>query len=413
MSIAAGAAATRAQTLSILTGASVMLSLSMGMRQSLGLFLNPVTRDLGISAADFTFALAVQNIVWGVTQPFVGALADRYGCRLVALAGTLVYAAGLALTMLARGPLDLTLGAGLLIGLALSCTTASIAMTVSARSVSPAARSLVLGIVSGAGSIGTFVAAPLAQELIASDGWQIAMAAYIGLAAVMLPAAFLAGGADRLPQPAAADGAATTAGALREAFGHGGYLIMSAAYFVCGLQLVFITNHLPNYLAICGLDPMLGAQTLALIGVFNVAGSYLFGWLGGRYPKHLLLGLIYILRSLIITAYFLVPVSYASTLLFGAAMGMLWLGVVPLVNGLVAQIFGLRFMTMLTGIAFFSHQIGSFFGAWGGGLIYDALGSYDLAWKFAVSIGLIAGVAQFLMNDRPTPRMMLAAKAAA
>ena len=200
--------------------------------------------------------------------------------------------------------------------------------------------------------------------------------------------------------------------ALAEAFGHGGYLIMSAAFFVCGLQLVFITNHLPNYIADCGLDPMLGAQTLALIGIFNVAGSYLFGWLGGRYPKHLLLGLIYILRSLIITAYFMLPVSYASTLMFGAAMGMLWLGVVPLVNGLVAQIFGLRFMAMLTGIAFFSHQVGSFLGAWGGGLIYDAMGSYDLAWKAAVAIGLIAGVAQLLMNDRPTPRMVTAANMA-
>ena len=404
--------ATRAQTLSILTGASVMLSLAMGMRQSLGLFLDPITRDLGISAADFTFALAIQNIVWGVTQPFIGALADRWGCRLVAVGGTLIYAAGLGLTMVATGPLALTLGSGVLIGVALSCTAASIAMTASARAVSPASRSLVLGIVSGAGSIGTFVAAPLAQSMIAGGSWQLALAAFIGLAAAMLPAAFLAGGADRIDHPVERGTAPSMSAALAEAFGHTGYLIMAAAFFVCGLQLVFITTHLPNYLSSCGFDPMLGAQTLAVIGAFNILGSYLFGWLGGRYPKHLLLGLCYILRSLIITAYFMLPVSEASTLLFGAGMGLLWLGVVPLVNGLVAQIFGLTFMGMLSGIAFFSHQVGSFLGAWGGGLIYDALGSYDLAWKSAVAIGLIAGVSQLFMDSRPTARIAEARLAA-
>ena len=401
----------RAQSLSILAGASVMLSLAMGMRQSLGLFLGPITEDLGLSAADFTLAIAVQNIVWGVTQPFVGALADRHGCRPVAIGGALLYAASLALTI-HGGPLGLMLGAGVGIGAALSCTGSALAMSASARAVSASARSAVLGLVSAAGSLGTFVAAPLAQSLIVSDGWQVALVAFIGLACAMLPAAFLAGGADRVPQTHARGEASSLRAVLAEARRHRGFLVMTAAFFVCGLQLVFLTTHLPTFLANCGMDPMLAAQSLATIGAFNVAGSYFFGWLGGKLPKRLLLGGIYILRSLIITIYFVTPVTPATTLLFAAAMGTLWLGVVPLVNGLVAEIFGLRFMTTLAGVAFFSHQVGSFLGAWGGGLIYDSLGSYELAWKSAVVVGVVAGAAQLLMDDRPTPRMALAGSTA-
>jgi predicted MFS family arabinose efflux permease len=401
---------TRAQTLSVLTGASVMLSLSMGMRQSFGLFMAPITGDIGISVSDFTLAIAIQNMAWGLSQPFIGAYADRFGIRPVTIAGTVLYALGLVVTVMAGGPAALHIGAGLLIGVALSCTAASISMTASARSVSPAARSMVLGIISAAGSLGTFVAAPLAQNLIASSGWQIALVGFIGLCAAMLPAAYFTGSVDRLPRGAwrselASEAMLTLRGVLDEASRHRGYVVMSAAFFVCGLQLVFLTTHLPTFLANCGMDPMLGAEALATIGMFNVGGCYLLGWLGGRFPKHILLGIVYILRSLAITAYFVLPVSPTSTLVFAAAMGVLWLGVAPLVNGLVAQIFGLRYMATLTGIAFLSHQVGSFLGAWGGGLIYDTLGSYELAWQLGVAIGLVAGVAQMLMDDRPTPRM--------
>lgn len=396
-------------SMSVIAGASIMISLSMGMRQSMGLFLGPVTGDHVLSVADFTLAIAIQNIVWGLTQPFVGALADRFGARLVTLAGAVLHATGLGLTVMVPGVLSFTVGTGLIVGLALSCTTMSVAMTAAARTVTPGQRSLVLGIVSGAGSLGTFIAAPLAQSLIRSDGWQIAMVAFIGLAAAMLPAALLTGGADRVPRPSNASEAANFQDALGEAFGHGGYVTMALAFFVCGLQLVFITNHLPTYLADCGMDPMLGAEMLAVIGLFNIFGSVLFGWLGGRYPKQILLGMVYVLRSLILAAYFILPVSVASTLLFAAFMGTLWLGVVPLVNGLVAEIFGTRFMGMLTGIAFFSHQVGSFLGVWGGGVIYERLGSYDLAWKSAVAIGFAAGLAQLLMSVRPTARMAAAA----
>ncbi len=382
----------------------MLLSLGMGIRQSLGLFQPHMIRDLGITAADFSLALAIQNIVWGATQPFVGILADRHGARPVALIGVLIYAAGLLVSLMAKSALVLILGAGICIGIALSCTASNIAMSVTARTVSPLKRSLTMGGVSAIGSLGLTLASPLAQSLITSSGWQVAMVAFLGLVAVMLPAAFCAGGADKIEIEST--GAMQSVGqAVREAMGHSGYIVMAIAFFVCGLQLVFLTTHLPTYLAICGMDPTVGSTALALIGLFNVGGSYLFGWLGGHHSKRALLGGIYILRSLFITAYFLVPPSPTSTLVFAAAMGTLWLGVVPLISGLVVHLFGLRFMATLSGIAFFSHQVGSFIGAWGGGLIYSMLGSYDLAWKGAVAIGLIAGAFQMTMNVRPTARV--------
>lgn len=398
----------RAQSLSILTGAAVMLSLAMGMRQSLGLFMLPVTRDIGISAADFAFALAIQNILWGLTQPFAGALVDRYGTRWMALAGGVFYGLGILVTALATSALAVMVGAGLLVGIALSCTTSGVAAKMAARVVRAERRSLAFGLISAAGSVGTFIAAPLAQTMIASEGWRIGMLVFLALVAAMLPAAFIGGRADRVVQPVASGPDQTLLDALDEARRHNGYVVMAAAFFVCGLQLVFLTTHLPTYLAICGIDPMVGAQALAVIGAFNVLGSWLFGWLGDRYPKRLLLGFIYILRSAMIGAYFMLPVSQFSTLLFAAAMGLLWLGVVPLVNGLVAQIFGIRFLATLTGVAFMSHQVGSFLGAWGGGLIYDLLGSYDLAWQLAVLVGFLAGAVQLFMNDRPTARIAAA-----
>ncbi len=383
-----------------------MLSLGMGMRQSWGLFQPDMIRDLGITAADFSLALAIQNIVWGVTQPFVGMLADRHGSRLVALAGVLIYAAGLLFSLLADSVWMLTLGSGIFIGIALSCTASNIAMSVTARTVSPLKLSIALGSVSALGSLGTTIVSPLAQSLISSGGWQLAMTAFLGLAAVMLPAAFFAGGADKIELESAPGRAQSISEAVREAADHSGYIVMATAFFVCGLQLVFLTTHLPTYLAICGMDPTVGSTALALIGLFNVGGSYLFGWLGGRHSKRVLLGGIYLMRSLCITAYFLLPPSPTSTLVFAAAMGTLWLGVIPLMNGLVVHIFGLRFLATLTGIAFFSHQVGSFIGAWGGGLIYSMLGSYDMAWKSAVAIGLIAGLFQMTMNVRPTARVV-------
>jgi len=396
---------TRFESMLILSSAAVMLSIAMGLRQSLGLFQTPVVQDLGLQAADYAMAIAVQNIIWGVTQPFAGAFVDRFGPRLVAVFGAIIYAVGLAITATATSAQMIMLGAGVLIGVALSCTTSGIAANVAARVIVPSRRSLGFGIVSAAGSMGTFFAAPLGQAVMQVGGWRAALYAFLALSLFMLPAAFLAGRAGQLPNSSAADKDLTLTGALGEARRHSGYVIMSLAFFVCGLQLVFLTTHLPSYLALCGMDPMLGAQALAVIGLFNVIGSWGFGWLGDRHSKRMLLGSIYIIRSLVMATYFMLPVTPTSTLIFAALMGLTWLGVIPLLNGLVVQMFGIKFLSTLTGIAFFSHQVGSFLGAWGGGAIYDALGSYDRALQAGVIIGLIAGFAQLLAHDRPTRRL--------
>jgi predicted MFS family arabinose efflux permease len=392
----------------ILIGAATMLTLAMGMRQSMGLFQPHIIKDLGITAADFSFAIALQNIVWGVTQPFVGMMVDKYGARPIAVTGALIYAAGLILTIIAPSTLVLTLGIGLCVGLALSCCASNVAMSVTSRTVSPAKRSFAMGAVSAAGSLGLMIASPLAQSMITTGGWKSAMLAFLALAVVMIPAAYSAGIADKLVVEKIAGPAQSIGEAVKEAASHPGYVVMAIAFFVCGLQLVFITTHLPNYLAICGIDPSVGAQALALIGLFNAFGSLAFGWLGGRYSKRFLLGGIYILRSIIITAYFMSTPTPTTTLIFAAAMGSLWLGVVPLVNGLVIHLFGLRYVATLTGLAFFSHQVGSFLGAWGGGLIYTSLGSYEWAWKGAVIIGILAGMMQMSMNLKPSKRLGMA-----
>ncbi len=400
---------TSAQTVSVLTGASIMLTMSMGMRQSFGLFVAPVTQDLGITVADFTLAIALQNLTWGLSQPLIGAFADRLGCRLMCILGSLLYAAGLGLTMMAESALALWIGLGVMVGLALACTGLSLALAASARSVSPARRSVTLGTISAFGSIGTFIAAPLAQGLIDSSGWIMAMVGFLAMCAVMIPAAFLTGAGDKTEMRNAKAAGASANMPLRdvliEAWNHKGYVTMAVAYFVCGLQLIFIAAHLPAYLEICGQSPTLGAMALGVIGGFNAIGCYIIGWLGGKFPKHILLGTVYLLRSAFIVIYFLLPATPTTTLIFAAVMGLLWLGVAPLVTGLVGQIFGLRNVATLTGVAFFCHQTGSFVGAWGAGLLFVAFGNYDLAWQIGVLIGIIAGTAQLFMDDRPTPRM--------
>jgi predicted MFS family arabinose efflux permease len=395
----------RGQAMLILGAAALMISVGMGIRQSLGLFQTPVSRDLGIKAADFAFAIAIQNIIWGVTQPFIGAVIDRFGPRWVAMSGGVLYACALAITAMATSSLGVLVGAGVMVGVALACTTSAIGANIAARVVVPERRSLAFGIVSAAGSLGTFFAAPLGQVVIQQGGWRMGMWVFMGLALLLLPAAFIGGAAGKIPNANRGDASLTLRSALHEAWTHSGFVVMTLAFFVCGLQLVFLTTHLPTYLALCGLDPMLSAKALATIGLFNVAGSWLFGWLGDRYRKRTLLGMIYVLRSGFLALYFLLPASEASTLVFAAFMGLLWLGVIPLVNGLVSEIFGIRYLATLTGISFLSHQVGSFLGAWGGGAIFDALGTYDRAVQFGVIVGLIAGCFQLLMNDRPLARM--------
>jgi MFS family permease len=378
----------------ILIGTALLLMLGMGIRQSLGLFLAPVTHDLGISAADFTLALATQNIVWGLSQALVGATADRFGLRITMMAGAVVYVVGLAIMAAAQGTIALIISGGL-IGLALSCTATSLAMAACVRAVTPERWSKILGVVSAVGSLGTLLVPLATQALLAHEPWQIGAVFFMLMAIAMLPAAFLAGGADRIP------GHSTASTSMREVLGQAmrnrPFLVMSGAYFVCGLNLIFLTTHLPAYLAICGQDPMLSAEALAVIGGVSAVGSLLTGWLGSRYPKHIILGLLYILRAVIFAAYFILPPTPTSTLLFAAAMGLLWWpGLAPLIGGLVAEIFGTRYMATLLGISFVVHQVGSSLGAWGGGLIFDFSGSYDAAWQIGTVIGFGAGIVQIL-----------------
>jgi MFS family permease len=378
----------------ILIGTALLLMLGMGIRQSLGLFLAPVTHDLGISAADFTLALATQNIVWGLSQALVGATADRFGLRITMMAGAVVYVVGLAIMAAARGTIALIISGGL-IGVALSCTATSLAMAACVRAVTPERWSKILGVVSAVGSLGTLLVPLATQALLAHEPWQIGAVFFMLMAIAMLPAAFLAGGADRIP------GHSTASTSMREVLGQAmrnrPFLVMSGAYFVCGLNLIFLTTHLPAYLAICGQDPMLSAEALAVIGGVSAVGSLLTGWLGSRYPKHIILGLLYILRAVIFAAYFMLPPTPTNTLLFAAAMGLLWWpGLAPLIGGLVAEIFGTRYMATLLGVSFVVHQVGSSLGAWGGGLIFDFSGSYDAAWQIGTVIGFGAGIVQIL-----------------
>ncbi|HSB98771.1 MAG TPA: MFS transporter [Burkholderiaceae bacterium] len=372
-----------------------MLSLAMGLRQSLGLFMPALTRDIGISVSDFTLAIAMQNLVWGVLQPLAGAWAVRWGFRPLMVGGSVLYLVGLVLLATAHGTLGVMLGAGLAIGASMACTGPALAMATAARPVSVAMRSAVLGIVSAAGSLGALLSAPIGQALNQQYGWRVGLWGFVAIALAMLPAAWYAGKVDRVPLPLSPGKLDSSAGAaFGAAMRHAPFVILAAAYFVCGMQLIFLTTHLPSYLQICGMDPMLGAQALGVIGGFNVLGSLFFGWAGGRWNKLVLLGGIYFLRSLVLLWYFATPPTPASTLAFSAVMGFLWLGVGPLVTGWIIDVFGLRWQAMLGGVAFVSHQIGSFVGAYGGGVLYDLLGSYTTAVQVGVSLGLAAGIVQ-------------------
>lgn len=391
----------------ILIAASVMLTLALGLRQSLGIFMQPMTRDIAISVSEFTFAIAIQNIAWGIAQPITGAMVVRMGFRTIMVAGGLFYLAGLAFLATAQGALGVTIGAGLLIGISLACTASSIANSVASRAVPVAIRSTVLGLVSAAGSLGAMLAAPIGQYLQTVFDWRAGVIGFIVMAVAMLPAAWIAGRIDKvaLPPPVPGQEDESTARAMvRSALRHPPFLVMTGAFFVCGMQLVFLTTHLPSYLEICGMDPMLSAQALGMIGGFNVLGSLFFGWAGGRWSKQALLGILYFTRSLVLAWFFSAAPTPETTLLFAGVMGFLWLGVSPLIAGSVAEMFGLRWQAMIQGIAFMSHQVGSTLGAFGGGLAYDFFGSYEFAWRFGVGLGLAAGTLQFLFAYlRPPP----------
>jgi MFS family permease len=395
----------------ILIGAAVMLTISMGIRQTFGLFLQPVTKDLALSVSDFTFALSFQNLAWGFFQPVTGALVARLGFRPILVSGAVLYLVGLLTLAGAQGMLGLLLGGGLLVGTSLACTASAMAQATASRVVPASIRSLVLGIITGAGTLGALAAAPISQFVTTGFGWRFGVLSLFALALLLIPAAWFASRADKFPLPPAVGeqiSEMSAAAAVGSALSRGPFVVMTAAYFVCGMQLLFISTHLPSYLAICGMDPMLSAEALSVIAIFNVAGSLFFGWAGGHWPKLVLLGSIYVTRSLALGVYFMALPTPATTLLFAAVMGFLWLGVGPLIAGSVIEMFGLRWQAMIQGIAFTSHQIGSFVGVFGGGVLFDTFGSYDWAWRLAVGMGLTAGVVQIAVALARPPRLATA-----
>lgn len=397
--------------LMVVATAAAVLSVSMGLRQSLGLFLEPMARGAGISAAAFGFAMAIQNLLWGISQPFMGGLADRYGGRTVVVVAGFAFAIGLSL-MAVGGNAGLYLGGGLLAGFAIGSTSYGVLVGVVSRATPAEVRQTAVSIIAAAGSIGAFILAPVGQSMIENWGWRESLLGFavialsISVLAIPLDRGGTAGQSAKSEQPNAMN-------AIREAFAHPGYVAMTAAFFACGFQLIFIATHLPKYVSVCGLPPSVSAYALALIGLCNAFGTLLFGRLGLRFGNKLMLAMVYVLRTLAIAAYVFLPISAESTLVFAAAMGLLWLSVVPLVSGLIGSMFGVANFGILFGLMFLSHQVGAFLGAWLGGLTYDLSGSYFLAWVSLIGVGAAATLIQLLMDDRPRSRPGTVASAAA
>ncbi len=389
----------------VIACAAFIVTLAMGVRQSFGLFLPQMSVDIGISRSDFGLAMALQNLLFGLVQPFVGALADKHGAGRVVLAGALLYALGLIGAAFATDAIGLHISFGLLIGMAQSATTFVVVLGAVGRVVSPEKRSGAFGIVTAGGSLGQFLVVPLASMLLGDIGYHQTLWIMAGLVALCgLLAIGVAGRTDgaggltlEVEQSARE--------ALREAAGHRGYWLLNAGFFVCGFHIAFIATHLPAYLDDKGLGIEIGAQVLALVGLFNILGSYVFGRAGDLLRQKYVLSALYTARSAVIALFLFLPLSHASALVFAGAMGFLWLGTVPLTSGIVGRIFGIRYLSMLYGIVFLSHQLGSFFGAWMAGLIFDATGSYNIAWGFSIALGLFAGLVHLPIADAPVTRL--------
>lgn len=384
----------------VMLGASLVLFLSLGIRHGFGLFLTPMSMELGWGREVFAFAIALQNLVWGITQPFAGALADRYGARRTVVLGGLLYTAGLVLMGLSDSPLMLSVSAGVLIGISLSGTSFAVLLGVVGRAVPAEKRSMAMGIAAAAGSFGQFAMLPGSLGLIEWIGWSGALIALGMIAALIVPLAAMVN--DR---PAPQETGQTLGAALREAFSHPGFWLLALGFFVCGFQVVFIGVHLPAYLVDQNLPILAGTTVLALVGLFNVFGTYIAGWLGGFRSKPRLLSMLYLARGVVIALFIALPLSVWTAYAFGIAMGLLWLSTVPLTNGTVATMFGVRNLSMLAGIVFFMHQVGAFLGGWLGGYLYDRTGSYDLVWHISIVLSVLAAALNWPIKERPVARL--------
>jgi MFS family permease len=388
----------------VLLCGAMIVTLSMGIRHGFGLWLQPITMDRGWTRETFAFALAVQNLAWGIAGPFAGALADRFGAFRVLIAGSLLYAGGLVLMGLSTSGLAFTGSAGLLLGMAQSGTTYAVVYGVIGRNVAAEKRSWAMGVAAAAGSFGQFLMVPTENWLIGHLGWQQALFVLGCVALAIIP---LAAGLKE-PKFVVNPLQQSVSAALREAFAYPSFLLLMAGYFVCGFQVVFIGVHMPSYLKDHGLSQDVATGALALIGLFNVIGTYTAGTLGQRLPKRYILSTIYALRSVAIVVFLNVPLSPTSVYVFASVMGVLWLSTVPPTNAVVAQIFGVRYLSMLGGFVFLSHQVGSFLGVWLGGKLYDTTGSYDVVWWIAVGLGVFAALVNLPVREsaivRATPQ---------
>ncbi len=384
----------------IVIAGCIIAAVTFGARSSIGLFTLPMTADMGWSRENFGLAMAIQNLVWGLAQPIAGGLADRYGTARVLAVGAVIYALGLAGMAFSPNEPMLYLTAGLLMGTGIGTASFGIVMAGFGRAVPPEKRSFVFGVATAASSLGQFVFAPLGQAFISSFGWQMALIYLAALVALVIPLTpFLTGKSE------------TTQGeadlpfmqALARAWGHGSYKLLVIGFFVCGFHLAFVTVHMPAYLIQCGLSPEVGSWSIALIGLFNIVGSLLAGWLGGKLPRQYLLASIYLSRAVITAIFLILPVSEVTAYTYAAALGMIWLATVPLTAGLVTMFFGARYLGMLYGIAFLSHQVGGFLGVWLGGLTYDVTGSYALIWYLGILLGLASAAIHLPIREKSVP----------
>ena len=398
MSLSSSTQPTSAPWLRVLIVGAALVTVTFGIRQVFGLFVVPMSVALDTGVQMIALAIAVQNLIWGFSSPFFGALADRIGAWKVAMIGAAIYTCGLLSSALIVSPGGVFLGQAL-IGLGLGSAGISIAIGAVGRVVPPERRSIAFGLVTSFGSFGQFALLPVTQMLIGDHGWQMALLILSFLTAAMMAMAL---GMRTAPQARTADVAElSTAEALRVAVRSRDYILLTAGFFVCGLQLVFITTHLPVFLFDNGVDASIASWSLALIGLFNIVGAFVCGWLGGKLSKRKTLATVYLLRGVIMCSFFLLPVTPVSALVFGASMGLLWLGTIPLTSGLIVTFFGPKHLSMLYGIAFASHQVGSFVGSWLGGLVYDMTASYSIMWWLNVAAALFAFTVNWIIREEP------------
>ncbi len=387
----------------VLVCGAAIVTLSMGIRHGFGLWLQPVTQAQDWTRETFGFALALQNLTWGLSGIFAGMAADRFGAFRVIVIGALFYAVGLCGMALATTPLTFMLTTGVLIGMAQAGTTYAVIYGVIGRNVPAEKRSWAMGVAAAAGSFGQFLMVPTEGFLITEFGWMEALMVLAAACLLMLPLALglressFTASAPPVRQQSIAE-------ALREALRYPSFQLLMAGYFVCGFQVVFIGVHMPSYLKDQGLSPQVASYALALIGLFNVFGTYAAGALGQKMPRRFILSFIYFARAVAISVFLLVPLSPASVYLFSAVMGVLWLSTVPPTNATIAQIFGVAHLSMLGGFVFFSHQLGSFMGVWLGGYLYDLTGSYDIVWYIAIALGVLAGLVNLPVREQPIER---------